>query len=277
LNAIKPFWNGNEVFLIAGAAVLFALFPKAYAAAFSGFYLPFIVVLWLLMMRGIAIELRGYFASDLWNGFWDAVFSIASALLAFIFGESIGNVLRGVPLDTNGYFAGTFGFLLNGYALAVGTLSLLTLALHGAAFLWFRVDAELRPSARHLTRSIWPLVLLAFVGVTVLTVTAHPIRHPMLWVAPAVALLGLTGVALAKNATFALSSSSAFLLALMASAAQTLFPDLLPAFGGRRSLDIFNSAPSAYSIGTAFTAAVIGVGAAMIYGTVAAVRMLRTR
>ncbi|MGC2633157.1 MAG: cytochrome d ubiquinol oxidase subunit II, partial [Candidatus Cybelea sp.] len=117
--SIGPFWNGNEVWLIAAAAALFALFPAAFAAAFSGFYLPFIVALWLLMLRGIAVELREHFPSEVWHQFWDAAFAGSSALLIFVFGIALGNLLRGVPLDASGYFEGTFAFLLNPYALLV--------------------------------------------------------------------------------------------------------------------------------------------------------------
>ncbi len=274
--AINPFWHGNEVFLIAAGGTLFALFPKAYAAAFSGFYIPFIVVLWLLMVRGMSIELRGHFASDMWNGFWDVAFSISSALLAFILGITIGNVVRGLPLDANGYFVGTFGFLLNGYALAVGALSLLALSMHGAAFLWMRVDELLQPDARRLNRILLCFVIVLFAGVTAATLAAHPIAaHPTLWITPAVALIALTCIAFAKNGRTALAGSSVFLAALMASAAQTLFPHLLPAFGNGGGLDIYNSAPNAYSVGTAFTAAAIGFGAALGYGTIAALRIMR--
>ena len=271
--AINPFWNGNEVFLIAAGATLFALFPRAYAAAFSGFYLPFIVLLWLLMVRGMSIELRGHFASEMWNGFWDVAFSAASALIAFVLGIAIGNVLRGVPLDANGYFMGTFGFLLNGYAVAVGALSLLALSMHGSAFLWARVPPDLQPNARALTRMLWPPVLALFIGVTVLTVRAHP----ALWLTPAIAVIALAAIAFAKDGARALFASSIFLLALMASAAQTLFPRLLPAFSGGAGLDIYNSAPAGYSVSTAFTAALIGFGAALIYGTIAALRLMRSR
>jgi cytochrome d ubiquinol oxidase subunit II len=275
-DAINPFWNGNEVFLIAAGATLFALFPKVYAAAFSGFYLPFIVLLWLLMVRGMSIELRGHFDSDMWHGFWDVAFSIASALLAFILGLALGNIIRGVPLDANGYFSGTFGFLLNGYALAVGALSLLALALHGAAFLWMRVDDQLRPNAQKIARALWPIVALLFVGVSIATIAAHPVgTHLALWIAPIVALASLASIAVAKDGARAVAGSSVFLLALMASAAQTLFPNLLPAFNGGAGLSIYNAAPGPYSIGTAFTAAIIGFGAALVYGSIAALRLLR--
>ncbi|HEY9179884.1 MAG TPA: cytochrome d ubiquinol oxidase subunit II [Candidatus Baltobacteraceae bacterium] len=273
--AINPFWNGNEVFLIASGAVLFAMFPRAYAAAFSGFYLPFIIVLWLLMVRGMSIELRGHFPSELWRGFWDVAFALASAVLAFILGIAIANVVRGVPLDANGYFQGTFAFLLNGYAIAVGVLSLLALAMHGAAFLWMRSREELALQASRITRALCPAVIVLFVGVTIATIRTHPIAgHPAMWLAPAVALLALAAVGFAKSGPSALAASSVFLLALMASAAQAIFPHLLPAFPSGAGLDIYNSSPNAYSLGTAFTLAVIGFGSALIYGTIAAIRMM---
>lgn len=272
--SIGPFWNGNEVMLIAAGATLFALFPKAYAASFSGFYLPFIVVLWLLMVRGMSIELRGHFASELWRGFWDVCFGISSAMLAFVFGIALGNIVRGVPLDGDGYFAGTFGFLLNGYALAVGVLALAALSMHGAAFL--RMRGALDARARSATRALTVPVAVLFIGVTAATLSVHPVvRSGALWIAPALAVASLVAVWFAKSAVQALAASSLFLLGLIASAAGTLFPALLPAYPiGTTGLNIYNAAPGAYSIGTAFTAAVIGLGAVLLYGTLAARRML---
>jgi cytochrome d ubiquinol oxidase subunit II len=276
LAAIGPFWNGNEVMLIAAGASLFALFPKAYAASFSGFYLPFIVVLWLLMVRGMSIELRGHFQSDLWRGFWDVGFSVASAMLALFFGVAIGNIIRGVPLDGEGYFAGTFAFLLNAYALAVGVFALIALAMHGSAFMWMRTDGELAARVQAISRSLVFVVLGLFVAVTVATLFVHPIsRNPALWIAPIIALASLVSVRFAKDGRSALTASSVFLLALMASAAETLFPSLLPGYpNGAPGLTIYNAAPGAYSIGTAFTTTVIGFGTALAYGTLAARRML---
>jgi cytochrome d ubiquinol oxidase subunit II len=275
--AIGPFWNGNEVFIVAAAAVLFALFPRVYAASFSGFYLPFIILLWLFMVRGMAIELRGHFESDLWYGFWDVAFCVSSALLAFFFGLSLGNVLRGVPLAESGFFAGTFGFLFNGYSILVGVLALFALAMHGCAFLWMRTEPELRARAQKLTRALWPIVLVLFLGATAATLFVHPIPHNLvLWIAPLVALVALIALMFAKNGTTALACSSLFLFGLMISAAETLFPYLLPKFPiGSGGLDVYNASPGAYSLGTAFTFAIIGFGAALIYGSIAALRMLR--
>ena len=274
--AINPFWNGNEVFLIAAGAALFALFPRAYAAAFSGFYLPLIVVLWLLMARGMSIELRGHYASPLWRGFWDTTFFGASALLAFVFGVAIGNVIRGVPLDARGYFQGTFAFMLNGYAVGVGVLALLALAMHGAAFLWMRAPADLQPRARRLVRVLWPIVGAVYIAMTIATAFVHHVGpDAALWIAPALSILSLVAVPAANSGVRALAATSFFLVTLMATVAATIFPSLLPAFPSGEGLTIYNAAPGAYSVGTAFTALVIGLGAVLAYGTIAAVRLLR--
>src|SRR6516225_6034578 len=106
MESIGPFWNGNEVWLVASGGALFALFPVAYAVSFSGFYLPFVVVLWLLMFRGLAMELRGRFETQLWHEFWDTAFWLSSAMLILLFGIALGNLVRGVPLDPSGYFQG---------------------------------------------------------------------------------------------------------------------------------------------------------------------------
>src|SRR5438309_11740240 len=105
LAAIGPVWDGNEVWLIASAGVLFLAFPKVYSAAFSGFYMALMIVLWLLILRGIAIEFRIHDENPLWREFWDTTFSLSSALLAVVLGAALGNVVRGVPLDETGSLA----------------------------------------------------------------------------------------------------------------------------------------------------------------------------
>ena len=102
--AIGPVWDGNEVWLVAGAGTLFFAFPQAYAAGFSGFYLPLMLVLWLLAGRALSIELRSHLEHPLWRALWDAIFSISSGLLTLVLGAALGNVLRGVPLGPDGWF-----------------------------------------------------------------------------------------------------------------------------------------------------------------------------
>src|SRR5881275_3572100 len=111
--AIGPVWNGNEVWLIASGGVLFMAFPAAYAGAFSGLYFGLILVLWLLVGRGLALELRHQIDHPLWRSACDAVFCLASGALALVFGVALGNVVRGVPLNADGYFHLTLFATLN--------------------------------------------------------------------------------------------------------------------------------------------------------------------
>src|SRR5450759_490636 len=104
IRSIGPVWDGNEVWLVAASGTLYFAFPTLYAASFSGFYLPLMFVLWLLILRGIAIEFRNHIDSPVWTQLWDVVFSGSSALLAVFLGAAIGNVVRGVPLDRNAEF-----------------------------------------------------------------------------------------------------------------------------------------------------------------------------
>src|SRR5262245_13345079 len=106
LAAIGPLWDGNEVWLIAAGGVLVYAFPRAYSAGFSGFYMALMMVLWLLILRGTAIEFRSREANPLWRSFWDGTFAFSSVLMAVVLGAALGNGIRGVPLDETGFFAG---------------------------------------------------------------------------------------------------------------------------------------------------------------------------
>src|SRR5271169_854083 len=99
IRTIGPVWDGNEVWLLAAGGTLYFAFPVLYAEGFSGFYLPLMMVLWLLILRGVSLEMRSHVDVDLWKHFADAVFALSSSLLAIFFGAALGNVVRGVPLD----------------------------------------------------------------------------------------------------------------------------------------------------------------------------------
>src|SRR5262249_4246142 len=149
LAAIGPFWDGNEVWLLAGGGILVFAFPRAYSAGFSGFYLPLMMVLWLLILRGLSIDFRSMEASKLWRGVCDVTFFFSSTLMAIVLGAALGNVIRGVPLNSDGYFSGPLftNFMLgpnpgvlDWYTVLVGVFALLALALHGALFLRLKTE-----------------------------------------------------------------------------------------------------------------------------------------
>ncbi len=274
MRSIGPFWNGNEVWLIAAGAALFALFPEAYASSFSGFYLPFIVVLWLLMFRGIAMELRSHFPSEIWHQFWDACFAGSSALLIVVFGVALGNLLRGVPLDANGYFMGTFAYLLNPYALVVGVFALAVLALHGATFVMLRIEGAPSDRARTLYGGLWIIALILFLSVSVATSFVHSRLLAMPWI-DGIGALSLISFLWSRVAVWrgraveAFAGSCAFIVALLASAAGTLYPYLIPAYpAGRGGLSIFDASPSSAALVTGFAVIVVGLVGVIVYSSI---------
>ena len=273
MEAIGPFWNGNEVWLIAAGGALFAHFPKAYASSFSGFYLPFIMVLWLLMIRGIAMELRNHFKSELWHSFWDVGFSGSSGLLILLFGIALGNLLRGVPLDQHEYFQGTFGLLLNPYALLVGVFALVALAQHAAVFLVLRIDGPPAKRSLAMLRRIWWGALALYLGVTVATYFVRGLpASPWLYVVPLIsfgALIAMIPFLHRGQYGAAFAASSLFIATLLVEAAGSLFPYLIPGYPlGSGGMTIFEASPSPVSLAVALTTTIGGSIAVLIYGTV---------
>jgi len=157
LRSVGPVWDGNEVWLLAGGGTLFFAFPLVYASSFSGFYMPLMIVLWLLMLRGLSIELRSHFEDPLWKTFFDGMLVLSSVLLAIFFGAALANVIRGVSLGTDNYFylplwtnwrTGSFPGILDWYTVLGGVVALLALALHGALYLCLKTEGELARRSR---------------------------------------------------------------------------------------------------------------------------------
>src|SRR5579862_5938518 len=157
LRSIGPVWDGNEVWLIAGGGTLYFAFPLLYASAFSGFYLPLMIVLWLLILRGISLELRNNMDVDVWRQLLGAVFTFASTMLAVFYGAALANVIRGVPLNATGYFflplwtnfmVGPSPGILDWYTVIGGVVALIALTVHGALYLGVKTEGELQQRSR---------------------------------------------------------------------------------------------------------------------------------
>jgi len=243
--AMGPFWDGNEVWLIASGGVLFLAFPSVLAAAFPAFYLALFLVLWCLVLRGIAMEVRSHVRDPMWRSFWDVVLMLGSGLLALLFGVALGNVVRGVPIGSGPTFTlafftdftptGSVG-LLDWYTVSVGLLSFVALLAHGAAFLTYRTDGALRERARRLERRLWIAGGALFVVVTLETTLVRPelfralLERPIAWFFTALALAGVVGGARAYahgNDRMTLLGSSAVIGGLLAATATALFPTML--------------------------------------------------
>ncbi len=206
LAAIGPFWDGNEVWLLATGGILFVAFPAVLAAALSGFYLAIIMVVWCLILRGIAIEFRSHVADGLWRSAWDAVFAIASTLLCVFLGAALGNLLRGVPLDASGYFALTLFTdwsarspvgILDWYTVLVGLFALAALGGHGGAWLAHRTGGPVQARSRRLARALLTAVAALWIPVTAATAFVNRDfgralgSRPTVWIGGGLALAGL--------------------------------------------------------------------------------------
>jgi len=249
LASIGPLWDGNEVWLVALGGTLFFAFPRLYASSFSGFYLPLMMVLWLLILRGIAIELRGHVHDPLWWSLWDLIFMLASGLLAWVFGVALGNVLRGVAFDTSGGFFlalwTDFGVsppvgALDWYTTLIGLFSLLTLMHHGALWVALRTRGDLQDRARRSARAVWPLVIAAGAAATFATFHCEPqlsrnlARAPWGAVFPALAIGGLMAARVLTSRGrdhAAFFASAASIAGMLASAAFGIYPNVLPSLG----------------------------------------------
>ncbi|UCE14171.1 MAG: cytochrome d ubiquinol oxidase subunit II [Candidatus Heimdallarchaeota archaeon] len=147
LQSIAPFWDGNEVWLIAAGGILFAAFPDVYATVFSAFYLPLILVVFCLILRATSIEFHEEFDSPLWHRIADTAFIIGSIVPSFSFGVVIGNLVQGMPIDANKNFTGTLFSLFNPYSLLIGLLALTIIITHGAIYIRVRTTGPLQKKA----------------------------------------------------------------------------------------------------------------------------------
>lgn len=245
LAAIGPVWDGNEVWLIATGGVLVFAFPHAYAVGFSGFYLPLMMVLWLLILRGLSIECRSLEDHPLWRSFWDGVFFVSSSLMAVVLGTALGNLIRGVPIDSTGYFNGPLftNFLpgrnpgvLDWYTIAAGLLALAILAQHGALYLVWKTSGEVQRRSRTFALKFWPVMVGLGVVLTVLTMHVQPlVLHTIghrLWVLPIIALvpvsLALSIVSLHRGHELsAFLGSAGYIVCMLAGTAAGAFPYIL--------------------------------------------------
>jgi len=285
LRAIGPVWDGNEVWLIAAGGSLFFAFPLLYASGFSGFYLPLIIVLWLLMIRGLSIELRAHIDDPMWAQFWDFMFFLGSSLLAIFFGAALGNVVRGVPLtgDSDFFFQPLWTDfspfaeqpgILDWYTISVAVLALVTLITHGANWISLKTENELNARSRKISRTFALATVVLTILVTPLTfwVSAWLLdgffQRPYGFVLPLVAIAGLAGMVLfsfAGRDRAAFLSSGAYILGMLTSTVFGVYPKVLPAVNPENSLTIFNAASSNYSQAVGLVWWSIGMVLAAVY------------
>lgn len=284
IRSIGPVWDGNEVWLLAAGGTLYFAFPGLYASSFSGFYLPLMIVLWLLILRGAAIEFRSHIDNPVWKPFWDFVFTGASALLAIFFGAALGNVVRGAPLDGSGRFflplwtdfrPGPQPGILDWYTALAGLTAFLALAHHGALWVALKTEPPVGDRARRVASLAWYGVLgmtLILTGATFRVQPHVPERfalNPWGYIFPALALAGLLWSTLLRRRGQdrpAFLASCAYLAGMLASVAFGLYPSVLPSnTDPNLSLTIYNTAAGAYGLRVALFWWIPGMALVALY------------
>jgi cytochrome bd ubiquinol oxidase subunit II len=267
INTIGPVWDGNEVWLLVAGGATFAAFPEWYATLFSGFYLPLLLILVALIVRGLAFEYRAKRDDDGWRRRWDLAIIVGSFVPALLWGVAFANILRGVPIDADMEYAGGFFNLLNPYALLGGLTTLALFAAHGAIFVALKTDGEIRHRARAFaipTIAAATALALLFLGLTqqhtgtaastvAFVLAAAGLVSALLW-----ALRGREGWAfLSTFLAIALAVGGLFL---------ALFPDVMPTtLATGTSLTTTNAAATSYTLGIMTVVAIIFTPVVLAY------------
>jgi len=275
LNAIGPVWDGNEVWLVVGGGALFAAFPEVYATVFSGFYLPFMLLLVALIFRAIAIEFRSKEESPRWRNFWDTSFCVASIVISLLMGVALGNIVLGIPVGRGFEYEGGFFNLLNPYSLILGVTVVSLFMMHGAIYLVMKTEGELRDMVRGWMRNSMIFFGVSYGALTIATFIFAPqmaakIREmPWLFLLPLASLLAIANIpreVTAGRDGRAFLSSCVSIVLLMSLFGLGLYPNLVPSISNPEwTLNIRNAASSEASLTTMFSIVLIGMPFVLAY------------
>nr|MBN2276177.1 cytochrome d ubiquinol oxidase subunit II [candidate division Zixibacteria bacterium] len=275
LNAIGPVWDGNEVWLLTAGGALFAAFPFVYATVFSGFYLALMLLLVALIFRAVSLEFRGKVDSPGWKKFWDWSFGLGSLLPAILFGVAVGNILRGIPIDSNGIFTGSFIGLLNPYAILIGVLSMVMFLMHGAIYMTMKTDGELRDRMIRWASTMWMMMIAVYIAATVASIFTAAylfdgvLDNPVFWILFLLLLGAIVYIPLSlKAGRYGRSflSSSVMIACMIGLAAVGMFPALVPSsINAAYSLTIYNASSTSRTLTVMLIIAGIGMPLVIIY------------
>jgi len=275
LNAIGPFWDGNQVWLVTGGGALFAAFPHVYATAFSGFYLAFILLLFMLIFRGVSIHVRSLRPGSAWRGFWDWAFSMSSVVASLLIGVALGNLAWGVPLEANFRYQGNLLQQIHPYALLVGVTVVALFMMHGAIYLVMKTDGPLNERVRGWVRPtiiffIATYVLTTFATLLYLPQMSKPFRlNPVLFLVPVASVLAIANIPreiYRGRPFFAFLSSSATIISLLALFAIGMFPELIHSRpDAANGMTAFNASSSFKTLKVMLIMAAIGMPMVLSY------------
>ena len=284
IRTIGPVWDGNEVWLLAGGGTLYFAFPLLYASGFSGFYLPLMIVLWLLILRGIGVELRMHLDSPVWRGFFDGCFAISSLLLTIFFGAALGNVIRGVPLQQDGYFflplwtdwrVGPQPGVLDWYTVIAGLVAAVALTIHGSNYVAVKTQGDLNLRSRRLALLLWPVLLVLTLASLWATLFIRPDllnnykSFPVLFVVPLLVAASLICMFVFQRKGAekpAFLSSCAYLVFMLVGAAAAVYPNLLMSTSDPAlNINVYNASTGRHSLSIALIWWGFGMVLAVVY------------
>jgi cytochrome bd ubiquinol oxidase subunit II len=250
INAIGPVWDGNEVWLLVAGGATFAAFPEWYASLFSGFYLPLLLILVALIIRGVAFEYRGKIDDARWRARWDIAIFVGSLVPALLWGVAFGNIVRGVKLSSQHLYVGSFFDLLNPYALLGGLVTLSLFTLHGAVFLALKTDGDVRAAARGMAAKVGVVAIVLGAGFLLWTQLAH--GDPGSGITAAICAAALIGAWVLNRAGregWAFTAMVVTIASATATLFQALFPDVLPStISAANSLTVTNASSTHYTL-----------------------------
>ena len=267
INTIGPVWDGNEVWVLVAGGATFAAFPEWYATLFSGFYLPLLLILVALIVRGVAFEYRAKRDDPTWRARWDLAIFWGSLLPAVLWGVAFGNIVRGVPIDADLEYVGGFFNLLNPYALLGGLTTLLLFLTHGAMYVALKTDGPIRREARSLaTRSGLAAALVAVVFLVWTQVDTGSVASGVLFVLAALALLAGVAAAGAAREGWAFLGTFVTIVLAVAGLFVALFPDVMPtSLADGTSLTTTNAAATTYTLKIMTGVAVVFTPIVLVY------------
>lgn len=266
INSVGPLWDGNEVWLITAGGVTFAAFPKVYAVMFSTLYTPLMLILFALILRGVAFEFRGQINSPGWKRIWDVCIFVGSAAPGLLFGVAFANIFRGIPFDSQGIYHGHLLMLLNPYGLLGGVLFLVLFMVHGANWLAIRTSGDLHDRAVATAHKLWVLLValaVLFLGASFFATSLYDnyVKYPALFLIILVtvaALLGIKYFLTRKHYFKAWFSSAATIVGATFFGVAGLFPALFPSIqDSGATLTAFNASSSPLTLKIMLTVVVL--------------------
>ncbi len=269
LNSIGPFWDGNEVWLITGAGALFASFPNAYATVFSGFYLALMFILFALIFRAVSIEFYVYDEDH--SKFWEWSFIIGSFLPSVLYGVALGNVIIGVPLDSNMEFTGNFFTLLRPFPIVVGLLGLNAILLQGTTYSILKSTGNIQKRAKDITQKLRISFIILFILSSILAFISIPdsATNILAWLSTLVVVAGWFMIRQTINKgkeVLAFFMSSLSFLGLWGIVGAIHFPNLVKANNGSAlSLTLYNTSSSELTLKVMLIIAIIGMPLVLVY------------